>query len=241
MSDGKSLLRRASLALWCAVYLGISIEVRGTEWPRFHGERGDGIAEDAKLPTWFGDSSNLLWKAETPPGLSSPLIWKERLFLTAEQGNQLLTRCLDAGSGRQRWEKRVDVERLELVHKVNSHATPTPVTDGKRLYVYFGSFGVTCYDLEGNELWRKPLPMPKTFFDQGTGTSLILADDKLLVFVQTGSDSHLLAMKPSDGAEIWKAAAPRYNNTYATPVVWHYQSIATTSWSRMEGTVSDRY
>jgi outer membrane protein assembly factor BamB len=142
------------------------------------------------------------------------------MFLTAADGNKLITMSIDCASGRRLWEQSIVVEKLEPVHEANSHATSTPVTDGKRLIVYFGSFGLLAYDLAGRELWRKPLPMPQTFFNQGTGTSPILADDKLVVFVQIGKDSHLLAVKPADGEVIWTAPMPVYNNSYSTPVSW---------------------
>jgi len=201
--------------------LGLVVQSSAANWPGFRGPHGDGVAEKEKCPTWFGPSSNLLWKAELPAGLSSPLVWKDQLFLTGANGNSLTTICLDARSGKKRWEKSVAVEKLEPVHKANSHATSTPVTDGKAVYVYFGSFGLLAYDLEGKEIWRKTLPVPKTFFNQGTGTSPIVDEDKLLVFVQIGSDSHILAVKPADGSEIWKAPLPQFNNSYATPVAWH--------------------
>jgi hypothetical protein len=79
-----------------------------------------------------------------------------------------------------RWEQTVLVDALEKTHKINSRATSTPVTDGKSLFVYFSSFGLLAYDFTGRELWRKPLPLPITFRGQGTGTSPILADGKLM-------------------------------------------------------------
>jgi outer membrane protein assembly factor BamB len=123
-------------------------------------------------------------------------------------------------SGKQIWEQSLTVEKLEPIHNVNSHATSTPVADANAVYVYFGSFGLLAYNWDGKEIWRKPLPIPKTFFNQGTGTSPVLADGKLIVFVQIGNDSHLLALNPADGAELWKAPMPRFNNSYATPVTW---------------------
>ena len=168
----------------------------------------------------FGPASNLLWKTELPAGHSSPVVWKDAIFLTGSKSNQLLTICLDRRDGKRRWEQGVTVEKLEKVQSANSVATPTPVTDGQAVYVYFGSFGLLAYNFEGKGLWRKPLPMPKTFRDQGTSTSPILAEDKLVVFVQIGRDSHLLALHPKDGSEAWRAPMPAFNNSWATPVYW---------------------
>lgn len=194
--------------------------MRGANWPAFRGPHGDGVAADEKAPTHFNGASNLLWKVEVLPGHSSPIIWNDRAFLTCEEDTRLTTLCFEAGSGRKLWDKSVTVEKLEPIHQANSHATSTPVTDGKAVFAYFGSFGLVGYDLQGKELWRKTLPIPKTFFDQGTGTSPILAGDKLLVFVQIGRESHLLAVSPTDGRELWRAPMPDYNNSYSTPVTW---------------------
>jgi outer membrane protein assembly factor BamB len=199
--------------LWVA-HLG------GANWPGFRGGDLAGVAESEQPPVQFGPASNLVWKIATPKGNSSPIIWNDRIFLTGAEGNKLITVCLDRLTGQKRWEQSVTVDALEPVHHVNTSASPTPVTDGRAVYAYFGSLGVLAYDWEGKELWRKPLPMPKTSFNQGTSTSPILAEDKLLLFQQKGRDSYLLALDPKDGREIWRAPMPIHNNSYATPVYW---------------------
>lgn len=208
------------LILFAACWLAGALLVSGENWPGFRGLHCDGVAETDKAPLHFGVDSNALWKVEALRGHSSPVIWGDRLFLTGTKGNSCATTCFDRLSGKQLWEQTVSVDKLEPVHNLNSDATPTPVTDGKALYVYFGSFGLLAYDLDGKEIWRKPLPLPKTFMNQGTGTSPVLSDGKLLLFMQLGNDSHLLAVNPADGKEIWKAPMPKFNNSYSTPVVW---------------------
>ena len=206
--------------LVCVVCVTVGPAAPAGDWPGFRGPNANGISDGEKAPTTFGPGKNLLWKTEAPSGLSSPVISKDRLFITAEEGNTLSTVAFDTRTGKKLWTGTVEVQKLESVHKVNSHASSTPVTDGKRVYVYFGSFGLVAYDFEGKEAWRKPLPMPKTFFNQGSSTSPVLAEDKLILFVQVGSDSHLLAVDPSDGKELWQARMAQYNNSWATPVVW---------------------
>src|SRR4051794_8502358 len=206
------------IASSCGLLGGASIFAG--DWSGFRGPQGNGIAEGEKAPTSFGPNSSLLWKTDAPPGHSSPLVSKDRLFITAEDGSALSTIAFDARTGKKLWTSSVEAQKLEPIHKVNSHATSTPVTDGRRVYVYFGSFGLVAYDFEGKETWRKSLPLPKTFFNQGSSTSPVLAEDKLIVFVQNGSDSHLLAVDPSDGHELWQARMPQYNNSWATPVLW---------------------
>jgi len=215
MNYCKALLVGSLVCLFCAV------SMRAANWPGFRGLDLAGVAADGeKPPIHFGASSNLLWKVELPPGHASPVIWADSVFVTASHEKTLMTRCLDRLTGKPRWEQSVTVEKLEKTHRANSIATPTPTTDGKAVFVYFGCFGLLAYDLEGRELWRKPLPMPQTLMNQGTGTSPILANGKLILFVQTGTNAHLLAVSPKDGRELWKAPMPEFNYSYATPVCW---------------------
>jgi len=216
----RSIGYRSSLRVCLALGLVCVAPLRAQNWPGFRGANEDGIAEKPRAPAHFGPLSNVLWKAELPRGHSSPVLWKEQIFLTGAEGNKLGTLCFDLRSGKKLWEQSVTVEKLEPIHQANTHASPTPVTDGKAVFVYFGSFGLLAYSLDGKELWRKALPMPKTFFNQGTSTSPTLTDGKLIVFVQDGNHSHLLAVNPSTGADEWKAAMPLYNNSFSTPVSW---------------------
>ncbi len=215
----KPLTLCAALGVSCVLSLACSLSVLAGDWPGFRGPSANGVAEGEPSPTHFGQTSNVLWKVDALPGHSSPVIWKDRIFLTGAESNRLTTTCLDRSSGKKLWEQTITAEKLEPIHESNSHATSTPVTDGKAVYVYFGSFGLAAYDFSGREIWRKPLPIPQTFFNQGSGTSPILVEDRLLIFFQQGKDSHLLAVNPA-AVEIWKAPMPEYNNSYSTPVAW---------------------
>jgi outer membrane protein assembly factor BamB len=88
------------------------------------------------------------------------------------------------------------------------------------VFVYFGSYGLLAYDFAGKEIWRKPLPIPKTMFSQGSASSPILAEDKLILFIQNDEDSELLAMNPADGRPVWETPLPVYHVSWATPLTW---------------------
>ncbi len=160
----------------------------------------------------------MLWTAALPPGHSSPVVWDDRIFVTGftEQGNRLETLCLDRGSGRILWRKSVSAAIIEKVHELNNPAAPTPATDGETVFAYFGSYGLVAYDFEGRERWRKPLPMAHTWFDQGSGTSPVLAGDRLLLDVSLEKDSYLLAVRTRDGETAWVAPKPAFNGGWAT-------------------------
>ncbi len=176
--------------------------------------------EGAKYPVDFGPTSHVLWKTELPSGNSSPAVWGGRIFLTAfDKSNQRLeTLCLDRQTGEILWRRTAPpVKKIETsLHPANGPATPTPVCDADRVYVYFGSYGLLAYDHNGAELWQKPLPFPGTTF--GSGSSPILFGDLLLLAYQ-GKVASLLAVQRQTGATVWKKDRPRFGAGYATPVL----------------------
>jgi outer membrane protein assembly factor BamB len=193
------------------------------QWPQFRGPNGSGVAEDAHPPIQFSAETNLLWKTALPAGHSSPCVWDARIFLTTfdREAKKLEALCLDRQTGRILWRRAAPAEKIEKVHTISSPAASTPATDGQMVYVYFGSFGLIAYDFDGGVRWQKPLPVPKTRFDHGTGTSPILAGDSLILDVHLDKESYLLAVRGSDGESVWQIPKPRYNDGWSTPLVWN--------------------
>ena len=149
-----------------------------SNWPQFRGPGGQGIGT-GNPPVEFGPEKNVVWKVDVPHGHSSPCIWGGKIVLTGLADGKLVTFCLNRADGRKLWRTVAPAEKVEGAHRIGSPASPTPCTDGERVYVYFGSLGVLAYDLEGREVWRKALPAPVVEF--GTGASPILADGKVII------------------------------------------------------------
>ena len=128
-----------------------------TSWPQFRGPNGRGVAEGEKPPVHFGLTTNLLWKTALPSGHSSPCIWGERIFVTGfeRETKRLETICLDRKSGKILWRRDAPVEKIEKVHHISTPASSTPTTDGKAVYVHFGSYGLLAYDFAGAVLWDR--------------------------------------------------------------------------------------
>jgi outer membrane protein assembly factor BamB len=188
-------------------------------WPRFRGPDGLGIAQGkAALPVHFGPEKNVLWKVALPEGLSSPCIWGKRIFLTGcdRRAKKLETLCIDRDKGSILWRKTVLADRIEKVEKTSSPAAGTPACDGERVYVYFGSYGLLCYDLDGKELWKMPLETPKTRF--GSGTSPVVIGDVVLLKCQ-GDPARLLALDARTGAVRWKKDKLPYDPGCSLPLV----------------------
>jgi outer membrane protein assembly factor BamB len=193
------------------------------DWPQFRGPNASGIG-DGKPPVEFGPSQNLLWKTPVGSGLSSPVISKGRVFLTDfdQATKQLSTLCLDQRTGEILWRRTVAPAEIEKVHQIGSPAAPTPVTDGERVFVYFGSYGLLSYDFDGKLLWERRLPIPENIY--GAVASPIVAGD-LLVLNHQGKDAYLLAVDRRDGKTVWKTDRSQFQYGWSTPVYWRHDGI----------------
>src|SRR6266542_20446 len=171
-------------------------------WPQFRGPGGLAVAAEGHAPVHFGPERNVLWQIALPPGHSSPCIWGRKIFLTAFDEGKLDILCLDRRDGRILWRKPVPAEKIEPTHRIGSPAASTPATDGERVYVYFGSFGLLSYNLDGQEQWKLPLPIPMVEF--GTVTSPILAGQLLILLCDQDQGSFLLALDKRTGRKVWR-------------------------------------
>jgi outer membrane protein assembly factor BamB len=174
---------------------------------------------EGKPPVNFGPGQNVQWKTAVGSGLSSPIIWTERIFLTEfdRPSQNLATLCIDRRTGNILWRRSVAVEQIEEVHELSSPAGPTPATDGERVYVYFGSYGLLCYDLDGNPIWERKLPLPQNPY--GATASPIVAGE-LLVLNHQGKEAYLLGVNRRDGRTVWRTDRSLFRYGWSTPVHW---------------------
>ena len=215
---------KTALRLSVFLMLSNSMLCAQSDWPQFHGPNAQGVAPNGAPPIHFGGDSNLLWKVEVPPGLSCPVVSANRVFLTAQAANRLITLAYDATDGRELWRREAPVEKLESCHPFSSPAASTPCAADGRVLVYFGSFGLLAYDFGGNELWQRPMPTLPTQY--GTATSPILASGKLILQRDGNStNSQLLALDPATGRVLWEVARPLSRESYSTPMVWAHDGL----------------
>jgi outer membrane protein assembly factor BamB len=204
-----------SLALGMVIFCSVGSAARSDNWPEFRGPTGQGLAgDDVALPVEFGKGKNEVWMRPLPgKAWSSPIVYQGRIYLTnavpvkagPRNDQSLRALCLDAGTGKIIWDKEVflqDGSKAPAINGKNSHASPTPLCDGKRLYVHFGHQGTACLDLEGKVVWRnrtvKYAPV------HGNGGTPILVDDRLVFTCDGGDQAFLVALDKNTGEVSWK-------------------------------------
>ena len=206
------------------------------EWPRFRGPDGSGIAAaDAKPATTWSESSNLKWQAALPgPGSSSPIVAGGRIFLTSYSGYgdansgdspERLVRhlvCLDRPTGKILWDKPVAAELPEDPFsgflREHGYASNTPVTDGERVFVFFGKTGVLAFDFDGKQLWRADVGKRSSPRRWGSGASPLLYQDTLIVNAADESRT-IYALDKLTGKEVWKTEVASLDLSFVTPIV----------------------
>ncbi len=204
------------------------------DWSRFRGGNGVGVVDNAKPPVDFSDPSALLWRTSLPPGHSSPVLFSDRIYLTAAEGGSradagrkkvvdaggvLWTYAVSKATGEILWRQQAPRPRLERYEPANSPASPSPAVDDRgNVYIFFGDFGLLSYSPDGKERWRLPLgPFNNA---NGHGTSPIVVGDSLILLADQDTDSYLLSVYKDTGEILWKAPRPETTRSYSTPAVF---------------------
>lgn len=235
-----------ALALSASVYIfAFQASAADENWPQFRGPGARGLGTSPRLPDRWSATENVAWKSDIPGrGWSSPIVWGNRVFLTtaiapgpaeapkkglylggerpdaprAETEWKVL--CLDLRSGKVQWEQVVHrAVPAQPIHLKNSHASETPVTDGERVYVYIGSAGAFCLDMQGRTIWSKALPAHKMRYGWGTAASPALEGERLYVVSDNEEGSFLLALDKRTGKELWRVPRDEKSN-WSTPFIW---------------------
>ncbi|NVL91316.1 MAG: PQQ-binding-like beta-propeller repeat protein, partial [Desulfobacterales bacterium] len=235
---------RTFFVMVSAIFLLASSIFAGANWPQFRGSLS-GVAEDEALPDVWSTTKNVVWTVEIPGrGWSSPVVWGDKIFLTSvikggaleiprkglyiggnrktpsDKTHRWMVYCIDFNNANILWERLAHkgIPRHPL-HVKNTHASETPVTDGERLYAYFGNIGLFCYDLKGGELWSKKLGTFKTRYNWGTAASPVLHKDRLFIVNDNEEQSFVVALDKKTGKQIWRVDRDEKSN-WATPYIW---------------------
>ncbi len=237
------LSRRTLLALLPA-FLLTSAALAGN-WPQWRGPDGNSVTTEKGLPLEWGENQNVVWKSPLPgDGASTPAVWGDAIFVTCEKGEDLLLVKLDKASGRIAWQRTVGRGELtrktptprghQKFHQLHNLASPSPVTDGRRVFVHFGTGDLAAYDFDGEQLWHHDLQKehgPYTIWWGHANSPVLYGDLVICVCMQDSlrdlglppADSYLVAYGQKTGGQRWKALRPTHAkaeecDAYTTPV-----------------------
>ena len=204
-----SFVVRVISSLGVLAFFAIGTVPAGAEdWPAWRGANGDGISAEGNILTEWDDKQNVRWRVELPePGNSTPVVWKDRIFVTqtiAEKKLRTLM-CFDRKDGQVLWTAEVSYDEKEKSHKTNPYCSASPVTDGQRVFAWFGSAGLYCYDMTGTELWHRELGEQNHMW--GYAASPLLYEDLCIVNFGPGVREFLIAVNKTNGADVWQVDA----------------------------------
>jgi outer membrane protein assembly factor BamB len=219
-----------------AVLVLTSVALRGENWPAWRGPGGGGVSTEKDLPLHWSATENVRWKAPVPgAGVSTPIVWGERVFLTSSDGrdnDRLHLLCFHRDTGKLLWHNRYFGSAVsEGQFPPGGMAVPTPTTDGERVYALFGTGDLVCVDLAGRPVWVRSLAQEYGPFRNrwGMAASPLLVGDLLVVQVDHWGKSYLLAVERGSGATRWRTvrdASVNWTSPVAVQVQGRTQIVA---------------
>lgn len=222
------------------ICLGLSLSLgalglRAENWPEFRGPDRQGHSAEKNLPQKWSQRENIRWKVAIPgDSWSTPIVWGDRVFLTTatDKGESCRIVSLDAGTGKVLWDKEVFRQKPRKKETRNSYATPSPVTDGERVYAVYSDGSFVAVNFDGSVAWTN---RDHPFYSQhGLGASPILTggllimtmdassegEDKLIGWQKPWDKSYVLALDAKTGKERWKTMRGVTRISHGTPTLW---------------------
>ena len=201
-------------------------------WPQWRGPSLNGVSEEKGLPVHWGPTDNVSWKLPMPARSgSTPIIWKDKIFLNAADKDELLLWCVDRNEGRVLWKRHLSGGNRNF--RKHNMSSPSPVTDGKRVWVMTGNGVLKSFDFSGKEIWTRNIQNQYGVFghNHGYGSSPLLYEGTLYILVlhgmKTDDPSYVLAVDTNDGQTLWRIERPtdailESPDSYTTPALWRY-------------------
>ncbi len=219
------------------------------QWPLFRGPGAGEVADDPALPERWSETENVVWRVDIPgQSWSSPVVWGDHIFVTSaisageepapipglydpgdDNGatrssavHRWVVLDIDFDTGRLRWQRELYRAAPTIAkHIKNSYASETPVTDGRHVYVYFGSVGlVAAINLSGETVWTQQVGAFETTLGFGSAASPALHRDRLYIVNDNVTESFIAAFDKQTGEEIWRVARDERGQNWSTPFVW---------------------
>lgn len=201
--------RRFLIVLPVVSWIFFATSLQAGDWPAWRGPAGTGVSTEKGLPTKWGREQNVKWHIALPErGNSTPIVLGDRVFVTqaVTKENWRGVMCFDRKDGSLVWKSGVTYSENEPTHGTNPYCSASPVTDGERVIVSYGSAGVACYDLDGKELWRRDLGLCHHIW--GNAASPVIYGDLCILNFGPGERTFLIAMNKKNGETVWQVDEP---------------------------------
>jgi outer membrane protein assembly factor BamB len=215
MTSRWSLRLAAALAFAAFTF---TAELAANEWTRFRGPNGSGISTATRVPTEFGRDKNMLWRLPLPQGHSSPIVFDDRIYLTALRDDVLVTIAIEREGGRILWERAAPRVETKVVDKRNNPASPSPAVEADGIYVFFPDYGMIAYDRDGTERWAMRLGPFNNIY--GMGASPVIVGDLVVLVCDQSLDSFVMGVDKRTGEVRWKTPRPEAKSGHSTPILW---------------------
>lgn len=198
-------------------------------WPQWRGPQLNGVSAERNLPTRWSTTENVTWKLPVPERSgATPIVWGDHLFLNVGEGQTLALWSVDRNTGAVRWRRPLGGGNRRMMKQQMS--SPSPVTDGRTVWVMTGTGVLKAFDLAGAELWARDIQKDYGRFglQWGYASSPLLTDDALFVQVlhgmHTDDPSYLLRIDKATGKTVWRVTRPteaRFESpdAYTTPAL----------------------
>jgi outer membrane protein assembly factor BamB len=224
-------MRKRVLGILAISLLSLSV-VRAENWPQWRGPLLNGVSNEKNLPVKWTPEENVAWKVAMP-GLSgsTPIIWRDRVFLSVAEGDNLALWCLDKNKGEVLWKQPLGAGNVKM--RKHNMSSPSPVTDGRAVYVITGTGIFKAFDFAGKELWTRDIQKDYGSFglNWGYSSSPLLFEDSLYVQVlhgmKTDEPSYVMRVDKKTGKTLWKVDRPtnairESPDSYTTPGLLRY-------------------
>ncbi len=149
------MLRSWLVIVVSCLFISTSSVARSENWPQWRGPNSDGISAEKNIPTKWSATEHVVWRSELPgQGGATPIIWDDSIFVTSAKGDDLVLISISAKDGKQNWQQKVTSGNQDARAGEGNSASPSPATDGKHVWVFFGTGVLACYDFSGKEIWK---------------------------------------------------------------------------------------
>lgn len=224
-------MRKYSLGVLSVVLLSFAI-VQAENWPQWRGPALNGVSNEKNLPLKWTTEENIVWKVAMPGfSGSTPIVWRDRIFLNVADGDNLALWCVDKSKGEVLWKKTLGAGNVKM--RKQNMSSPSPVTDGRNVYVMTGTGILKGFDFSGKELWTRDIQKDYGNFglNWGYASSPLLFEDSLYVQVlhgmKTDEPSYVLRIDKKNGKTLWKVDRPtnairESPDSYTTPGLLRY-------------------